>query len=999
MPDDSLIGFQTDTLKFESLLGKGAMGAVYKGTQLALDRPVAIKVIAPHLANDQAYRERFSREAQTLGKVLHPNVIACHDIGPCLGPNGEQLFVMVLEFVDGWSLGSLLKQKRLSVRQVLELHRQAADGLQAAHNLGIVHRDIKPDNIMVTRQGQAKLADFGLAKADDSAGLTQTGALMGSPSYMSPEACRGEPPMSSSDLYSLGCSLFFSLSGTTPFSATSALQAIQQHVNAPVPALSSRRADLAPLDALLQRCLAKHPTERHADASGLADAIRACVPLFAPDVFVGGGTIPVSESVAISPTQVSGQRATVTLATSARASQTGATLPIAGGFTGGGTGGPAQPSTLATQASAAPRRTWWPMILTAGLVAAVIIILLIANAGKKPGPLPTPGATMLEASFARIESLYNDGNLTEAQRQLTGLDIPDGNAALLTRRDILRKAIADKQALLSTQPLAEKLKAEQQKNTQLQATQTQSEEASLAAIADDITQGGMNLEIADRLLKQLVVSGDELTQRKAKVQMQLDAAWAQMAMQIQADLDQADRDLTAKNLSETNKILKKYNQGIGIPDRFPELRSKRDEIAKRYNLLRLNPNLATPSEAPQPAKAIVTIVHPKSGTLRASSRPEVPGVWSLPFCQPLNQSASEALIQESVESLADPRPTIVFSLPPTSAPHNGVLALVYDGESPGRDLKVERLNNERIIDTQTIHLIGQKWELISIPIDGEPASDLRLSAANNGLGERNNFYVAKAAFGSGAIPTFADLDLVPGTLERFVSMKGEHTLLLAPKERDTEGFFADLKESLIRKTGAINPISFKLAVPATWKDRSGDVAKALKRTADSLSRAVSAPIPASTDEHTHVLYYTNTSTIKSVFDTAGDAGVQVLFVMISLDQEPRQAATDMAQYYAALVKRGTLPVLVISPTPGQPAPPSLIKSWTTYFTTLRETQIGLPLLDLADVPHFYQVNKIQPALPVDSFDLQLDGLEAGVHELVTRIDWALKSHFRPLFRH
>src|SRR5262249_20831410 len=151
---------------FTTLLGKGAMGAVYKGTQLALDRTVAIKVIAPHVADDAAYRERFSREAQTLGRLIHINVIACHDVGPITGPDGAQLFVMVLEFVDGWSLGHLLKrQKQLTVRQVLELHRQAAEGLAAAHQLGIVHRDIKPDNIMVTRNGQAKLADFGLAKA------------------------------------------------------------------------------------------------------------------------------------------------------------------------------------------------------------------------------------------------------------------------------------------------------------------------------------------------------------------------------------------------------------------------------------------------------------------------------------------------------------------------------------------------------------------------------------------------------------------------------------------------------------------------------------------------------------------------------------------------------------------------------------------------------------------------------------------------------------------
>src|SRR5208283_6233004 len=104
MPVDPLIGFQNDTLRFETLLGSGTMGVVYKGRQLHLNRTVAIKVIDPRLAVDQAYIERFIREARTLGKLVHPNVISCYDFGPCKGPDGSRIFVMVLEFVDGWSL-------------------------------------------------------------------------------------------------------------------------------------------------------------------------------------------------------------------------------------------------------------------------------------------------------------------------------------------------------------------------------------------------------------------------------------------------------------------------------------------------------------------------------------------------------------------------------------------------------------------------------------------------------------------------------------------------------------------------------------------------------------------------------------------------------------------------------------------------------------------------------------------------------------------------------
>ena len=388
MPDDPLIGFDADGLRFESLLGRGAMGAVYKGMQVGLNRAVAIKVIAPHLAEDQTYLDRFLREGRTLGRLKHPHVIACHDIVRTKGPGGGELVLMALEYVDGWSLGTLLKKKhRLTARQVIELHRQAAEGLSAAHQLGIVHRDIKPDNIMVTRKGQAKLADFGLAKGEESAMLTQTGAIMGSPSYMAPEACRGEVPTAAADCYSLGCSLYHALTGVTPYRAGSAVQALHQHIHAPIPRLSARRPDLKSLDPLMAKLLAKQPQDRYANAAEVGSALKAALTAIAPDAPAGISTADPSTATdptveAHSPTQ------TVLRPT---------TTPIP-----------------------APRRKRWPWI-----VAGVGLLFLLMIAGGKDEPTVPSGDsesnTILTANLENIEALLDKGQITAAEVVLSQL--------------------------------------------------------------------------------------------------------------------------------------------------------------------------------------------------------------------------------------------------------------------------------------------------------------------------------------------------------------------------------------------------------------------------------------------------------------------------------------------------------------------------------------------------------------------------------------------------
>jgi serine/threonine-protein kinase len=246
-------------------IGEGAMGAVYRSRQISLDRTVALKILPRRFAADPQFVDRFQREARATAKLNHPNIVAGIDVGSADGYN-----YFAMEFIDGTSLGSQIqKTGAIKEREALRIGAAISSALAHAHAAGIIHRDVKPDNILIARDGIPKLADLGLAKAStegDSA-MTQTGTTVGTPHYMSPEQAAGRKDVDGrADIYSLGCTLYHAATGKTPFTAPTPAVMMVKHIKDKMPHPQSVRADLSEnFCTVLERMLARNPRDRYQD--------------------------------------------------------------------------------------------------------------------------------------------------------------------------------------------------------------------------------------------------------------------------------------------------------------------------------------------------------------------------------------------------------------------------------------------------------------------------------------------------------------------------------------------------------------------------------------------------------------------------------------------------------------------------------------------------------------------------------------------------------------
>ena len=286
--------------QLRDLLGEGGMASVYLAYDSALDRQVAIKTLHTELGREAAFRERFRREAQAVAKLSHTNIVSVFDTGEDdLG--GAQMPYIVMEYVEGQPLGSVLQADiqqygAMPADKALKITSDVLAALETSHEMGLVHRDIKPGNVMMTKRNVVKVMDFGIARAMQSGvtSMTQTGMVVGTPQYLSPEQALGRGVDARSDLYSVGIMLFQLLTGKLPFEADSPLAIAYAHVQEEPVAPSSINRTIPPaVDALVARALKKNPNERFPSAAAMADecarVLTTVHPGAAPVIVPGSG--------------------------------------------------------------------------------------------------------------------------------------------------------------------------------------------------------------------------------------------------------------------------------------------------------------------------------------------------------------------------------------------------------------------------------------------------------------------------------------------------------------------------------------------------------------------------------------------------------------------------------------------------------------------------------------------------------------------------------------
>lgn len=257
-----------DRYRLEEVIATGGMGQVWRATDQTLGRPVAVKVLRPDTADDAGFVERFRAEARHSAALQHPNIATVHDFG-----EGAHSAYLVMELIEGKPLSTIIRERApLPAEEVTEILYQAAIALQAAHDAGVVHRDVKPANIVVDDEGYARLTDFGISRALSGASLTQTGEVLGTPHYLAPEQAQGKPAGPASDVYALAVVGYEMITGTRPFAGDSMVTTALAHVAQPAPPLPESVPE--PLSTTVMAGLAKDPNQRPESAAAFAEALR-----------------------------------------------------------------------------------------------------------------------------------------------------------------------------------------------------------------------------------------------------------------------------------------------------------------------------------------------------------------------------------------------------------------------------------------------------------------------------------------------------------------------------------------------------------------------------------------------------------------------------------------------------------------------------------------------------------------------------------------------------
>jgi serine/threonine-protein kinase len=342
-----------DRYRVDEFIDRGGMGRVYRGTDLLLERAVAIKFLDDHLAHDGDFVARFRREAMAMAKMDHPNVVPIYSVSK---PDGSQYFVM--KFISGRKVSDLIRAHgRLPPAEALRIVRQVCDGLEHIHGRGFVHRDIKPSNLMIEEGGQVYILDFGILR-QETVGATKTTMMAGTPDYMAPEQARDPKNVTArSDLYSLGAVLFEMLTGRVPFHGDSAFDTVLRHLNEAPSKVTSLVPELPEkIDTLVLRALEKNPAERYGSAAEMRRVVTQLLGEIAP---------------AAAPAEALGR--TLTLSAGAAAARTPTSEVRASSIHGEASG-----------ITARPRRNWRWLAVAAGVGAVGIAVTLFLRGGNEP---------------------------------------------------------------------------------------------------------------------------------------------------------------------------------------------------------------------------------------------------------------------------------------------------------------------------------------------------------------------------------------------------------------------------------------------------------------------------------------------------------------------------------------------------------------------------------------------------------------------------------------